>query len=173
MRKSRSALRSSLQALLLEKPFEQIGLQEIAERADLAYTTFFRNYTDKDALLEDLARTHIDRLLDLALPLFTAKDSSASTLTLCQYVAEHRPTWTALLTGGAAAQVRRLFIQRTEAHADQWPAQPRWLPPSFGTTVLCNITLDVLALWLGKEPERSAEDIAALLTRFFRVIDEG
>lgn len=173
VRKSRQALRSALQALLLEKPIEQIAMQEIAERADVAYTTFFRNYADKDALLEDLAKTHIDRLLDLTLPLFTAKDSGASTLRLCQYVAEHEHIWTALLTGGAAAQVRQLFIQQTDAHVDQWPAQPSWLPPSFGTTVLCNITLDVLALWLGKEPERSANEIAAMLARFFRVIDEG
>lgn len=173
VRKSRQALRAALQDLLLEKPIEQIAMQEIAKRADVAYTTFFRNYADKDALLEDLAKSQIDRLLDLALPLFKARDSSASTLRLCRYVAEHAQIWTALLTGGASAQVRQLFIQQTNAHADQWPAQPGWLPASFGTTVLCNLTFDVLALWLGKEPERSPEEIAGMLARFFRVIEGG
>ncbi|WP_197063553.1 TetR/AcrR family transcriptional regulator [Novosphingobium malaysiense] len=173
VRKSRQALRSALQELLLEQPFEQISMQEIAERADVAYTTFFRNYADKDALLGDLAQTHIDRLLDLSLPLFSANDSTVSTLRLCEYVAEHDKVWTALLTGGAAAQVRKLFIQRTDAQADRWPAQPTWLPPAFGTTVLCSITFDLLAIWLSKERQRTTEEIAAMLARFFRVIDEA
>jgi AcrR family transcriptional regulator len=172
VRKSRQALRSALQALLMEKPIEQITLQEITERADLAYTTFFRNYADKDALLEDLAQSQIDRLLDLTMPLFSAKDSSASTLTLCEYVREHDQIWTVLLTGGAVANVRRLFVQRVDARADQWPAQPGWLPPSFGTTILSNITLDILALWLERMPEAPPADIAAMLTRFFRVLDD-
>jgi AcrR family transcriptional regulator len=173
VRKSRQALRGALQALLLEKPIEQIAMQEIAERADVAYTTFFRNYADKDALFEDLAKTEIDRLLDLALPLFNASDASASTLKLCDFVDANRSVWTALLTGGAAGRVRGLFAQQTDAHADQWPAQPGWLPASFGTTVLCSITFDMLALWLGKEPERSSKEIAAMLARLFKVIDDS
>lgn len=173
VRKSRQALCSALQHLLLEKPIEQITLQEITDRADVAYTTFFRNYADKDALLEDLAQTQIDRLLDLALPLFSTKDSSASTRSMCEYVQEHAQIWTALLTGGAAANVRRLFVLQVESRADQWPMQPTWLPPSFGTTILSNITLDMLALWLGRAPETKPDEIAAMLTKFFRVIDDG
>jgi len=153
--------------------FDQITLQEITDRADVAYTTFFRNYPDKDALLRDLAQTQIDRLLDLALPFFSASDSSASTKTMCEYVWEHRQIWTALLTGGAVANVRKLFVDQVESRADQWPQQPTWLPTSFGTMVLSNITLDMLALWLGREPGASPDEIAAMLTRFFRVLDES
>jgi len=173
VRKSRAALCSALQGLLLESAFDQITLQEITDRADVAYTTFFRNYADKDALLRDLAQTQIDRLLDLALPLFSASDSSASTVTMCEYVQDHRPIWAALLTGGAAANVRKLFVDQVDARREQWPAQPTWLPASFGTMVLSNITLDVLALWLGKEPDATPHEIAALLTRFFTVLDDN
>ncbi len=166
-------MRTALQDLLPELPYEQITLQEISARADVAYTTFFRNYMDKDALLKDLAHDQIDRLLDLALPLFTASDSYASTETLCEYVSDHRVIWTVLLTGGAAAQVRKMFVEQVDARSDQWPAQPTWLPPSFGTTVLSNITLDVLSLWLGKEPQATPREIADMLARFFKVLDEG
>jgi len=173
VRKSRQSLCSALQHLLLEKPIEQITLQEITDRADVAYTTFFRNYTDKDALLKDLAQTQIDRLLDLALPLFSAKDSSASTVSMCEYVWEHQQIWTALLTGGAASNVRELFVRQVESRADQWPAQPTWLPASFGSVILSNITLDVLAMWLSKTPATSPGEIAAMLTKFFKVIDDS
>lgn len=170
VRKTRKALRGALQHLLPEKPFEQITLQEIADRADVAYTTLFRNYADKEALFADLAEEEIDQLLDLALPLFSARDSHASTLAMCEFVQADRQLWTALLTGGAAANVRALFIRKVDDRADQWPAQPGWLPPDFGTTILCNITLDVLSLWLGKRPEASPAEISALLSQFFRVI---
>ncbi len=173
VRKSRQALCTALLYLLLEKPFEQITLQEITDRADLAYTTFFRNYSDKDALLKDLAQTQIERLLDLALPLFSAKDSSTSTLSMCNYVQEHRQIWTALLTGGAAANVREMFVRQVESRADQWPAQPTWLPASFGSVILSNITLDVLALWLNKAPATAPNEIAAMLAKFFKVIDDS
>lgn len=173
VRKSRQALCSALQALLLENMFDQITLQEITDRADVAYTTFFRNYSDKDALLKDLAQTQIDCLLDLALPLFSAKDSSASTVSMCEYVRENQQIWTALLTGGAAANVRELFVRQVENRADQWPAQPNWLPASFGSVILSNITLDVLALWLSKTPATSPREIAAMLTKFFKVIDDS
>ena len=172
VRKSRQALRSALQSLLLGKPFEQITLQQIAAEADVAYTTLFRNYPDKESLLADLAETQIDRLLDLALPLFSARDSYHSTLAMCDYVREHDRIWTALLTGGAAGKVRELFVRQVEGRADRWPVQLQWLPADFGATILCNITLDMLTLWLGRRPEAPPAEIAAMLTRFFKVIDE-
>lgn len=170
VRKSRKALRDALQHLLPDKPFEQITLQEITDRADVAYTTFFRNYPDKEALFIDLAEVEIDKLLDLALPLFSARHSEVSTLAMCEFVQDDRPFWTALLTGGAVGNVRALFIAKVDARADQCPAQPGWLPPDFGTTILCNITLDVLSLWLGKRPEAPPAEISALLSKFFAVI---
>ncbi len=168
-RRTRKALRLALQHLLGEKSFDQITVREIAAEADVAYTTFFRNYPDKESLLSDLADEEIATLLDLTLPIFSEKSSYASSLALCEYVKGNERLWGALLTGGAAGNIRETFIAQTEMRSDQWPTVSDWLPPSLGTSILCGLTLEVLAWWLGKEPHKSPEEIAGILDRFLNL----
>jgi len=168
-RRTRKTLRLALQHLLLEKSFDQITVREIAEEADIAYTTFFRNYPDKDSLLSDLADAEISALLDLTLPIFAEESSFASSLALCDYVKRNERLWGALLTGGAAGNIRETYIAQTEMRKDQWPVVNDWLPTSLGAPVLCGITLEVLSWWLGKEPHQPADEVAGIMDRFFRL----
>lgn len=50
-RKTRQLLRNTLLALLKEKRYEDISVQDIIERADVARSTFYVHYVDKDDLL--------------------------------------------------------------------------------------------------------------------------
>ena len=50
-RKTRLQLRSALLGLLKEKRYEEISVQDIIERADVARSTFYVHYVDKDDLL--------------------------------------------------------------------------------------------------------------------------
>jgi AcrR family transcriptional regulator len=50
-RKTRQLLRDTLLALLKEKRYEEISVQDIIERADVARSTFYVHYVDKDDLL--------------------------------------------------------------------------------------------------------------------------
>ena len=50
-RKTRQILRGALLALLKEKRYEEISVQDIIERADVARSTFYVHYVDKDDLL--------------------------------------------------------------------------------------------------------------------------
>jgi len=50
-RKTRQLLRDTLLALLKEKRYEDISVQDIIERADVARSTFYVHYVDKDDLL--------------------------------------------------------------------------------------------------------------------------
>lgn len=50
-RRSRQLLRDALLALLREKRYEDISVQDIIERADVARSTFYVHYIDKDDLL--------------------------------------------------------------------------------------------------------------------------
>jgi AcrR family transcriptional regulator len=51
IRKTRQLLRNTLLALLKEKRYEDISVQDIIERADVARSTFYVHYVDKDDLL--------------------------------------------------------------------------------------------------------------------------
>src|SRR6188474_2033865 len=50
-RRTRQLLRGAFVALLKEKRYEDISVQDIIERADVARSTFYVHYVDKDDLL--------------------------------------------------------------------------------------------------------------------------
>ncbi|HXD08457.1 MAG TPA: TetR/AcrR family transcriptional regulator [Anaerolineales bacterium] len=51
IRRSQQLLQNALLALLKEKRYEDISVQDIIERADVARSTFYVHYADKDELL--------------------------------------------------------------------------------------------------------------------------
>ena len=53
----------ALQALLHEKDFEKISVQDIAEKAALNRATFYDHYPDKFALLESMVHERFERLI--------------------------------------------------------------------------------------------------------------
>ena len=50
-RKTRQLLRDTLLTLLKEKRYEDVSVQDIIARADVARSTFYVHYVDKDDLL--------------------------------------------------------------------------------------------------------------------------
>jgi AcrR family transcriptional regulator len=53
VRRTRKALQDALVALMTEKGYEAVTVQDIIDRADVGRSTFYTHYTDKDELLRD------------------------------------------------------------------------------------------------------------------------
>jgi len=68
VRRTQKLLGDALIALALEKEYEAITIQEITDRADVGYRTFFRHYSDKDELLKDVLSTIRDEMRELMAP---------------------------------------------------------------------------------------------------------
>jgi AcrR family transcriptional regulator len=172
IRRTRKAIRGALQELLHETSLEQITIREIAAKADVSYTTFFRHYPDKEAVLADLANDQVVRLLDLCLPLVNVlnEETYAACLAACKQIDKDRVLWTALLTGGAAGAIRSSFIERTLEKAADMPRTHDWLPVDIGTTIAVGITLDLLSWWLGRANDAPPEQIAEMLDKLLATI---
>ena len=63
VRRTRKLLGKALLALVKEKKFEQITIQEITDKADLNRATFYLHYSTKEKLLADSLEVYFDELV--------------------------------------------------------------------------------------------------------------
>ena len=68
VRRTQKLLGDALITLALEKEYAAITIQDITDRADIGYRTFFRHYTDKDDLLRDVLSNTMMELRELMAP---------------------------------------------------------------------------------------------------------
>jgi AcrR family transcriptional regulator len=165
MVRTRSSLRRALLSLLERQQFDQIRIRDIANEAGIGYATFFRHHPSKAELLKDVAEEQIATLLELAKPLLVTSDNRGSCLALCEYVADHRALWTALLTGGAAGAMREEFIRQTiEKGPVDMPPVTR-VPVELGAVYGVAAVVEILAWWLRRPNEMNVQQIAEVIDR--------
>jgi AcrR family transcriptional regulator len=105
VRRTKKSLGDALIALALEKGYEAITIQEITDRADIGYRTFFRHYSDKDELLKDVLRATMRELRELMAspqPEFFSDPNLKATdwkdgIVLFRHVQEHSDLYRVLL----------------------------------------------------------------------------
>ena len=93
VRRTQKSLGDALIALALEKDYDEITIQEITDRADIGYRTFFRHYSDKDELLNDVLSTVKVEMRELMGPppfeFFTDPNVQAADLPSSKILFEH------------------------------------------------------------------------------------
>lgn len=167
VRKTRVAIRSALATLLLRNGWDAITIKDIADTADIGYTTYFRHFPSKEAALADLADSAAADLLDQTLPLLGSADSWQSCIALCRHVASNRPVWEALLSGGAAGHVRSALASNTTSRSAQWPTVQSWIPADKGTSLATGLVVETLTWWLNDARDLAPEAVAEIMDRTF------
>lgn len=165
MVRTRETLRKALLALLEQKPFDQITIRDITERAGVGYATFFRHYAERWALLNDLVADEIRDLIALAVPTLRPIDTRAVSRVLCNYVDQHRRLWTGLLTGGSAGTMRDEFIRQAKLLPPMRSRTSGWLPADLGVVYAISALFEVLAWWLQRRRDYNVEQVAEILDR--------
>src|SRR3990170_2749326 len=101
VQKTRKLLQDSLIALVSEKGYESVTIQEILDRANVGRSTFYAHFQDKDQLLhsildrlDELFEQHKKRVLDAAKEIRNINDVDLTsglspTLSLFQFVGQN------------------------------------------------------------------------------------
>jgi len=149
---SRAALRQALFDLLQIKPFREISIREITERAGVGYNTFFRHKGSKDELLKDIAAGEIKSLIELSMAALGEVNTAEASTAVCEYVAANRVLWSALLAAGAVDTLRDEFIRLSRVESEKIHRAPEPVPAEVGILLVASGTIELLAWWL-RQPE--------------------
>jgi AcrR family transcriptional regulator len=164
--KTMRALHDALIDLIQDQPLERLTVDAIVLRAGVGRATFYRHYSTREQLMDEIGTDEIDRLLDIALPRFSRADPLAGSLAVAEYVNENKRLWSVLLTGGAAGVMRRRFAhlaQMRGALLDDGSADdlPLDLCAAWGMAG----TVEILAWWLRQDDPVPVEKVAQYLER--------
>lgn len=131
--RTRTALRAALLALIGEKDYDEITVEELTARADLGRATFYLHYRDKDDLLLDyfttFAASQVEQFSQLPLSILSRAaggETAGGTapvsddapirpiLQVFRHAAENAPLYRIALRGGGsgrvAAELHRIVI---------------------------------------------------------------
>jgi AcrR family transcriptional regulator len=147
--RTRDALREAMTSLVSEQPFDAITVRAIVARAGVGYATFFRHYTDKEALLADLAEVLTAAFLQRVMPMLRARDRLAAAQSLCAFVGDHLPIYQALIAGGAGETVRAEVLRQSIAQLELARGRPtEGALDDFVLFHTVSAILNLLAWWL-------------------------
>jgi len=163
--RSREALRAALLRLLEQHALEDLSIRRIASEAGVGHATFYRHYSGKEELLDDIAAAEIDRLVELSLQALGTTDSAAASLVFCQYVHEHWSLWSTLLTGGAAAAMRDALLEITREIAAHWKPATHFIPQDLRRALSTSMIIEVLIWWLRQPDPMPVEEVAQIFDR--------
>ena len=164
--RTRDALRQAMIDLAAECPLDAITVRAIAARAGVGYATFFRHYTDKEALLADVADLFTQAFLAQVQPLLREKDRRGAARALCAFVEDHLPIHQALIAGGAGETVRAGMLRQTlETLGRARTAAPQGPLDDLLLFHLTSSILNLLAWWLRNRDQVDAETMAEIIER--------
>ena len=168
MKRTRDRLGDALVALLVKKPFDDITVQEVLDRAGVSRSTFYSHFKDKN----DLFLSDSDEFLEgLATALSRFGDKSerlAPVEELFAHVAEVRPFYNALVKSGKIRDVwelgREHFARGIEKRLGEIP-RGRRIPARQRAVIahgFAGSMFSMLDWWIRNGTKRSAKEMDEL-----------
>ena len=106
--RTREALGDALVSLMLEKPFDEITVQHVLDRAKIGRSTFYTHYVDKN----DLFMSDVDDFWTLMSTMLLRKDEKSERVApvkeFLEHIAEARPFYNSLVASGRVHDVMEL-----------------------------------------------------------------
>ena len=180
--RTRRLLREALLSLILEKGYESVTIEELAERAELARGTFYLHYRDKEDLLLAIVGERIDDLMDQIseLPLSSwqlPEDGVAQPIALTfQHAADHANLYRIVLRGevtfSISKRLRAIIMEAAggflnfKLDKEGLALDPK-IPPRAYISYLAGSWMGTIGWWLEAEMPYEPMDMAAIFQEMF------
>ncbi|HEX3248041.1 MAG TPA: TetR/AcrR family transcriptional regulator [Pyrinomonadaceae bacterium] len=168
VRRTRDALGDALVALMQEKPFDTITVQDVLDRANISRSTFYMHYSDKDDLLMSDAEEFFEAI---SMALSEHGDKSDRVFPVQEFfthLAEVQPFFKALVKSGKFQEnmdlARGHFARGIERRLAELP-RSRSIPPSELPAIAfahAGALLSLLTWWLDRGMRESPAEMDQL-----------
>jgi len=171
VQRTRRALHQALMALVLEKRYDKITVQDIIDRADVGRSTFYAHFLDKDDLLvQGLAMFSDDLNAHIASSEHDGEEAEhvLHSLIFFRHADTHHNLYKAMQRGGGADVImdagRRHLTEDIQGHLDElFPdGAPAEIPLPVITSFVAGAMLSVLMWWLDAGRPYPPEEINAM-----------
>jgi AcrR family transcriptional regulator len=172
VRRTHKLLWEALLAELAERPFAEISVKDICERAMVHRTTFYKHYTDKYALLEQGMRRMVDDLVTeqehLPPSAYSTTQPPPYFVRLFEHAAQHAHFYRLMLSSEENGRFQRLLKQYIIKVALAKLAPARAGPESkFAVTMhahfIAGAALSLLAWWLDEDMPLTPLQMASVM----------
>ena len=170
--RTREALRGALMALIEEKGFDAISVQDITERARLNRATFYLHYRDKQDLLIRTGEVVFDQLVAEAGPIdlgnLAFEKPPKQVVILFQHLAKHRDFYRVVLgkwgVPAFVARMREYLVIFTQQHIASlhtlYPTAVPILDDMFISEYVTGAMLGIIIWWLNNDLPHSPDYVA-------------
>ncbi len=168
VQRTRQLLHHALIALVLEKGYDKITVQDIIDRANIGRSTFYAHYLDKEDLLEKSLEPLRQELGQHLAEEDTVEGSVWSllpSLALFRHTGQHHHLYKAMIGGKGidivVKTIRDALIAHAQTHLEQLAAtggQPS-VPPLVIITYLVGALQALLTWWLDADMPYSPEQM--------------
>jgi AcrR family transcriptional regulator len=186
VRKTRQALRDAMLALILEKGYDAVTIEEITDRADLGRTTFYLHYKDKeDLLLESISELVDDLVKQISeIPLSAWRLGSDGEgpkpampiLLTFQHAAANADLYRIILRGGGALKtterLRKIINQTVNEFLQVKTGKERLvlhaqIPLDVFSNYLAGSWLGIITWWLEQDMPYPPDQMADMFQKMF------
>lgn len=165
--RTRQLLSEALIALMRERPYEKISVQDIIERANVGRSTFYAHYAGKDGLLIASFEGLLAQL-DQAWTAHARPDAVFPVAEFFHHVRQQRALYDALTWGRGGeflfTQAHGAICRHLERRLAQWPAarQPPAIPVAVLAHSLAGALVALLRWWLDRKMPYPPEQMEAM-----------
>lgn len=165
-------LRDALMALIQEKGYDAITVQDIADRANVARTTFYLHFKDKDELLFEGMRAIYDDLIEREMRSTDAQSFSLFDLASpadFEHVAEHADFYRVMLSerGSMAFTIRVLdylasVCQEGVAEPLEKSGKAARIPTDAIAYIIAGAQIGIMRWWLQNNMQHTPEEMGVM-----------
>lgn len=166
IQRTQRALMDALVALALERGYDTLTIRDVTERANVAYSTFFRHYGALDDLLAEVLQSAIDELMQL-IDHQPNKSTLAEGRLIFQHIADQQAFFRVLFSSPGTGRVMREMrsaITNVVINSGVIPAGSP-IPPEIAAQHFVVTVLALIDWWLSHDMPYPVEHMADVYSR--------